>query len=177
MATVTTAGTASTAGSGAPTRKSDPLLQPLRIKHLTLRNRVMSTSHAAGIDEGGLPTERYQRYHEEKAKGGLALTMFGGSSMVDVDSSWGGGQLNVATDEIIPYFQSFSERVHRHGRVDLIAARGGVHPEFVALRLSAAAVALGVDAPPAPVLPLAPFPRRALPSIGPQRSGLPEPSP
>jgi 2,4-dienoyl-CoA reductase-like NADH-dependent reductase (Old Yellow Enzyme family) len=103
------------AADGAQKRKSDPLLQPLRIKGLRLRNRIMSTSHAATLDDNGLPKERYQRYHEEKARGGLALTMFGGSSMVDVDSSWGGGQINVATDEIIPYFQAFSARVHRHG--------------------------------------------------------------
>jgi len=29
----------------------DPLLQPLTIKHLTLRNRIMSTSHADGLGE------------------------------------------------------------------------------------------------------------------------------
>ena len=61
---------------------SDPLLQPFRLKHLVLRNRIMSTSHACGLAEGGMPSERYQRYHEAKAKGGLALTMFGGSSNV-----------------------------------------------------------------------------------------------
>jgi 2,4-dienoyl-CoA reductase-like NADH-dependent reductase (Old Yellow Enzyme family)/thioredoxin reductase len=101
--------------SKGPQRKSDPLLQPLRVKHVLLRNRIMSTSHASTLDEGGLPKERYQRYHEEKAKGGLALTMFGGSSMVSPDSSWGGGQINVGTDEIIPYLRQFSERVHGHG--------------------------------------------------------------
>jgi 2,4-dienoyl-CoA reductase-like NADH-dependent reductase (Old Yellow Enzyme family) len=103
------------AGGISPTRKNDPLLQPLRIKGLTLRNRVMSTSHASTLDDGGLPKERYQRYHEEKARGGLALTMFGGSSMVSPDSSWGGGQINVANDEIIPYLQEFSQRIHGHG--------------------------------------------------------------
>lgn len=96
-------------------RKVDPLLTPLKIKHLTLRNRVMSTSHASTLDDGGLPKERYQRYHEEKAKGGLALTMFGGSSMVSPNSSWGGGQVNVSTDDVIPHLQAFSERIHRHG--------------------------------------------------------------
>ena len=60
----------------------DPLLQPFRLKGLVLRNRIMSTSHACGLEEGGLPKAAYQRYHEEKAKGGLALTMFGGSSNV-----------------------------------------------------------------------------------------------
>jgi 2,4-dienoyl-CoA reductase-like NADH-dependent reductase (Old Yellow Enzyme family) len=99
----------------ATTSATDPLLKPLSIRHLHLRNRVMSTSHASGLDEDGLPKERYQRYHEEKAKGGLALTMFGGSSMVSRDSSWGGGQIDLATDEIIPYLQEFSTRIHRHG--------------------------------------------------------------
>src|SRR5712692_3834830 len=101
--------------AGVSARKNDPLLQPLQIKKLLLRNRIMSTSHASTLDDGGLPKERYQRYHEEKARGGLALTMFGGSSMVSPDSSWGGGQINVASDEIIPYLQEFSRRIHGHG--------------------------------------------------------------
>lgn len=96
-------------------RAHDPLLQPLTIKGLTLKNRVMSTSHASTLDDGGMPMERYQRYHEEKAKGGLALTMFGGSSMVSPDSSWGGGQINVSTDDVIPHLQAFSDRIHGHG--------------------------------------------------------------
>ena len=33
----------------------------------------MSTSHACGLKEDGLPGERYQRYHEEIAKGGIVL--------------------------------------------------------------------------------------------------------
>ena len=75
----------------------------------------MSTSHASTLDVGGMPLERYQRYHEEKAKGGLALTMFGGSSMVSAGFIWGGGQINVSTDEIIPHLQQFSDRIHGHG--------------------------------------------------------------
>ncbi|MBV8915348.1 MAG: N-methylproline demethylase, partial [Acetobacteraceae bacterium] len=96
-------------------RSSDPLLQPLTIGHLTLKNRVMSTSHAAGLQEDGMPKERYQAYHEEKARGGIALTMFGGSSNVAVDSPNVFNQLNVGTDAIIPWLERFSERVHAHG--------------------------------------------------------------
>ena len=96
-------------------RRSDPLLAPLKIRHLTLRNRIMSTSHACGLEENGMPTERYQLYHAEKAKGGLALTMFGGSSNVAPDSPNIFRQLNVGTDEVIPHLQQFSERVHAHG--------------------------------------------------------------
>jgi len=75
----------------------------------------MSTSHASGMDDNGMPGERYQRYHEEKAKGGLALTMFGGSSNVAPDSPSVFQQLRVDDDCVIPYFQAFSERIHAQG--------------------------------------------------------------
>ncbi|MDA0219938.1 MAG: NADH:flavin oxidoreductase [Proteobacteria bacterium] len=94
---------------------TDPLLAPLRLGHLTLRNRIMSTSHACGLEEGGLPLDRYQAYHEEKARGGLALTMFGGSSNIAPDSPNVFRQLNVGTDAIIPHFQDFARRVHGQG--------------------------------------------------------------
>ena len=95
--------------------ETDPLFQPLKIKHLTLKNRVMSTSHASGADDNGMPAERYQRYHEEKAKGGLALTMFGGSSNVAPDSPSVFDQLRVDDDKVIPHLLKFSERIHAHG--------------------------------------------------------------
>lgn len=94
---------------------ADPLLQPFKIKHLTLKNRIMSTSHAISYGEDQMPKERYQLYHEEKAKGGIGLTMFGGSSNVSPDSGSVFGQLNVGTDAVVPYFREFSERIHRHG--------------------------------------------------------------
>ncbi len=95
--------------------RSDPLLQPFRLKHLTLKNRIMSTSHASGLVEDGMPRERYQRYHEAKAKGGLALTMFGGSSNVSPESAWGLPQINLYDDRVVEHFQRFSQRIHAHG--------------------------------------------------------------
>ncbi|MEM7798015.1 MAG: NADH:flavin oxidoreductase [Chloroflexota bacterium] len=93
----------------------DPLLQPFTLKKVTFRNRIMSTSHSEGFPNGGMPTEPLQRYHEEKARGGIGLTMFGGSSNIAPDSPNVFGQLNFGTDEVIPHLQTFSERVHRHG--------------------------------------------------------------
>ena len=58
------------------------LLQPFQLKHLTLRNRIMTTSHEPAYSEDGMPKERYRLYHVEKAKGGIALTMTGGSAIV-----------------------------------------------------------------------------------------------
>ena len=93
----------------------DPLLQPFSIRHVSFRNRVMSTSHACGLEDKGLPTASYQAYHEEKAKGGLALTMFGGSSNVSPDSPNVFRQLYVGSDDIVPHFQAFSDKVHAAG--------------------------------------------------------------
>ena len=94
---------------------SDPLLTPFTIRGVTFRNRIMSTSHACGLEEGGMPADRYQAYHEEKARGGIGLTMFGGSSNVAPDSPSVFQQLNVGVDRVIPHLQKLSERVHRHG--------------------------------------------------------------
>ena len=91
------------------------LLQPFRLRHLTFKNRLMSTSHAPGYVEDRHPKLRYQRYHEEKARGGLALTMFGGSSNIAPDSPSASGQIDIGDDSIIPVLREFSERVHRHG--------------------------------------------------------------
>ena len=41
------------------------LFQPLTIRGRTLKNRIVSTAHAPGYAEGGMPGPRYQAYHEE----------------------------------------------------------------------------------------------------------------
>ena len=70
-------------------RANDPLLQPYRLKHLTLKNRIMSTAHEPNYSEDGMPKDRYRLYHVEKAKGGIALTMTAGSAIVSRDSPAG----------------------------------------------------------------------------------------
>ena len=95
--------------------KNDPLLKPYRIKHLELKNRIISTSHEPAYSEDSLPKLRYQLYHEEKAKGGIGLTMFGGSTLVSPDSPPAFGNLYAGSDEIVPYFKQLADRVHQHG--------------------------------------------------------------
>ena len=94
---------------------TDPLLQPFQLGPVTLRNRILSTSHACGLEEAGMPAERYQAYQEEKARGGIGLVMFGGSSNVAVDSPSVFQQLNVGEDRVIPHLQRLSQRVHAQG--------------------------------------------------------------
>ena len=97
------------------TQLIDPLLQPFALKTTTLRNRVVSTSHEPSYTEDGMPKRRYRLYHEEKAKGGLALTMFGGSTTTAPDSPSAFGQINASTDAVIPWFRELADAVHAHG--------------------------------------------------------------
>ena len=46
---------------------TDPLLQPFQLKHLTLRNRILTTSHEPAYTEDGMPKDRYRQYHEDLA--------------------------------------------------------------------------------------------------------------
>ena len=94
---------------------ADPLLQPYQLKHLTLRNRVLSTAHAPSFAEDGAPKDWYRLYHEEKAKGGVALTMIGGSTNIAPDSPSVFGQLYAGDDAVIPWFRRLTDGVKRHG--------------------------------------------------------------
>lgn len=93
----------------------DPLLQPYQLKHLTLKNRIMSTAHEPAYSVDGMPTERYRLYHEEKAKGGIALTMTAGSAVVSPDSPPAFGNLHAYNDDIVPWLRELSDACHEHG--------------------------------------------------------------
>ncbi|MBV8654229.1 MAG: FAD-dependent oxidoreductase, partial [Alphaproteobacteria bacterium] len=99
---------------------SDPLLQPFKLKHLTLRNRFMSTAHEPAYTEDGMPKERYRLYHTEKAKGGIALTMIGGSSVVSPDSPQAFGNILLYKDEVVRWLKELADDVHRHGAAVMI---------------------------------------------------------
>ena len=94
---------------------NDPLLQPLRVGGVTLRNRVFSSSHAPGYTVDGLASDRYRLYHEEKARGGIGLTMIGGSTNVAPDSPSVWGQLYAGDDRVVPGLAELADGVHSHG--------------------------------------------------------------
>ncbi len=91
------------------------LFTPLRIKHLEIRNRLLSTSHSPGYAAGGRITERYRRYQEEKARGGVGLTQFGGATAVSIENSFHYGQIDGARDDVVPEYRAMAERIHAHG--------------------------------------------------------------
>ncbi|WP_333815790.1 NADH:flavin oxidoreductase [Tabrizicola sp.] len=99
---------------------ADPLLQPYRLKHLALRNRMMSTAHEPAYTDDGLPKDRYRLYHAEKAKGGMALTMIGGSSVIDLDSPQSFGNIQLHKDEAVRWLTELADDVHSHGAAVMI---------------------------------------------------------
>jgi N-methyl-L-proline demethylase len=99
---------------------TDPLLQPFQLKHLTLRNRIFSSSHEPAYSEDGMPKDRYRLYHVEKARGGMALTMTAGSAVVAEDSPPAFGNLFAYSDEIVPWIRRLTDDVHEHGAACMI---------------------------------------------------------
>ncbi len=96
------------------TQSNDPLLQPYRLKHLTLKNRIMSTAHEPAYSEDGMPKDRYRLYHLEKAKGGIAMTMTAGSAAISRDSPPAFGNLLAYKDEIVPWLKRLADDLHEH---------------------------------------------------------------
>lgn len=94
---------------------NDPLLQPFQLKHLTLRNRIMTTSHEPAYGDDGMPKDRYRLYHLERAKAGVAMVMTAGSASVSRDSPPVFSNLLVWKDEIVPWMKRLVDDCHAAG--------------------------------------------------------------
>jgi N-methyl-L-proline demethylase len=99
---------------------NDPLLQPYQLRHLTLRNRIMTTAHEPAYPEDGMPKQRYRAYHAERAKGGIALTMTAGSAAVSRDSPPAFNNILAYKDEVVPWLNELADACHEHGAAVMI---------------------------------------------------------
>ena len=99
---------------------NDPLLQPYQLKHLTLKNRIMTTSHEPAYPEDGMPKDRYRAYHQERAKAGIALTMTAGSAAVSKDSPPVFNNILAYKDEVVPWIKNLTDACHEHGAAVMI---------------------------------------------------------
>ena len=95
-------------------QSSDPLLQPYKLKHLTLKNRIMTTSHEPAYPEDGMPKDKYRAYHVERAKGGIAMTMTAGSAAVSKDSPPVFNNVLAYKDEVVGWLKKLTDAVHDH---------------------------------------------------------------
>ena len=102
---------------------NDPLLQPYRLKHLTLKNRLMITSHEPAYPEDGMPKDRYRAYHVERARAGVALTMTAGSASVSRDSPPVFNNVLAWKDEVVGWLRKLTDECHDHGAAVMIQLR------------------------------------------------------
>lgn len=93
---------------------NDPLLQPYQLKHLTLKNRVMITSHEPAYPEDGMPKDRYRAYHVERARAGVAMTMTAGSASVARDSPPVFNNILAWKDEVVGWMKQLTDECHDH---------------------------------------------------------------
>ncbi len=101
-------------------RDNDPLLQPYQLRHLRLRNRIMTTSHEPAYPEDGMPKARYRAYHVERARAGVALTMTAGSATVSRDSPPVFNNVLAYRDEVVPWLKDLTDACHEHGAAVMI---------------------------------------------------------
>ncbi|WP_417524951.1 FAD-dependent oxidoreductase [Marinovum sp.] len=99
---------------------NDPLLQPYQLRHLTLRNRIMTTAHEPAYPEDGMPKDRYRAYHEARAKAGVALAMTAGSASVSRDSPPAFNNILAYRDEVVPWVRRLTDALHEHGCAAMI---------------------------------------------------------
>lgn len=97
------------------TTLNDPLLQPYTLGHLTLKNRIMTTSHEPAYPEDGMPKDRYRAYHVERARAGLAMTMTAGSAAVSKDSPPVFNNVLAYKDEVVGWMRKLTGECHDQG--------------------------------------------------------------
>lgn len=91
------------------------LLTPVQIGPMEVRNRVVSTAHAAFLDffKAGASGERYMAYQERRAAGGTGMIIL--TAMHVHESSQLPNHFVYQPDDIAPKFREMSSRVHKHG--------------------------------------------------------------
>src|SRR5437763_17219596 len=87
------------------------IFRPLTIKNVTLRNRIAISGHIAGwwVD-GGLPSDAFVGYVEERAKGGVGLFVIGATT-----PDRGHLCFENVDDRIITRYRAVAEAGNRNG--------------------------------------------------------------
>jgi 2,4-dienoyl-CoA reductase-like NADH-dependent reductase (Old Yellow Enzyme family)/thioredoxin reductase len=92
----------------------DHLFSPLRVGPVTLRNRIISTSHQTSLVHDHLPTDDLIAYHEARARGGAGMIC------VEATAIHHTGLLTAHTiggylPEIVPVYRRLADAVQAHG--------------------------------------------------------------
>ncbi len=91
------------------------MLSPIQIGPREVKNRVVSTAHAAYLDffQPGSSGERYMAYQQRRAEGGTGMIIL--TAMHVHESSGLMNHFNYEEQDMARKFQQLSTRLHRHG--------------------------------------------------------------
>jgi len=100
--------------SAVPVQDLSVLLQPLKLRHLTLRNRIVFGAHTANMSVDGLPGDRHLGYYRERAIGGAAMIVVE-PIPVHASAVLTRGNFRADDDAVVPHFRRITEAVHAEG--------------------------------------------------------------
>ena len=92
------------------------LMQPLRIRGCTLKNRIMSTGHDTTLPVDGTVNAALVAYQEARARGGVGLIVLQVSGVHET-ARYTNHVLMATDDGAIAGYRSVAQAVHRHGTV------------------------------------------------------------
>ncbi|MBA4100460.1 MAG: oxidoreductase [Rhodospirillum sp.] len=90
------------------------IFQPLQLRHLTLRNRIVFGAHTANMSVDGLPGERHLGYYRERAMGGAAMIVVE-PVPIHRTAVLTRGNFRADDDAVIPHFRRITDAVHAEG--------------------------------------------------------------
>lgn len=94
------------------------IFQPLKLRHKTLRNRVVFGAHTANMAQGGLPGDQHLAYYRERALGGAAMIVVE-PVPVHAAAVLTRGNFRHDDDTVIPAFRRVTDAVKAEGAVIL----------------------------------------------------------
>jgi 2,4-dienoyl-CoA reductase-like NADH-dependent reductase (Old Yellow Enzyme family)/thioredoxin reductase len=90
------------------------IFQPLQLRHLTLRNRIVFGAHTANMSVEGLPGDRHLGYYRERAMGGAAMIVVE-PVPIHRTAVLTRGNFRADDDVVIPHFRRITDAVHQEG--------------------------------------------------------------
>lgn len=97
-------------------KKYRKIFEPLTIKRMTLKNRIMMTPMGTNYGEqNGEMSFQHIQYYEQRAKGDVGLIMVENASVDSPEGSNGTTQLRIDHDSYIPRLFNLTETIHKYG--------------------------------------------------------------
>ncbi len=87
------------------------LFSPMNIRHLNLKNRILSTGHETHLNDKGMIGDAMIAYHEARARGGAGLIM-SEVALVHPGAVFVADPIRVDSDDCIPGYKRLADTLH-----------------------------------------------------------------